>query len=132
MSWWWVAALQRWRPRRLRTIPIVMVAADPVGLGLVASLARPGGNVTGLSYFNEAIIAKRVQLLKEFVPGLAQIAVLRNPERRGPRHLLARDRGGSPDVGGGASASQHTRTRRLRGGVRCCHARQRSGPHRLG
>ena len=62
-----------------RTIPIVMVAADPVGLGLVVSLARPGGNVTGLSYFNEAIIAKRVQLLKEFVPGLAQIAVLRNP-----------------------------------------------------
>jgi putative tryptophan/tyrosine transport system substrate-binding protein len=62
-----------------RTIPIVMVAPDPVGLGLVASLARPGGNVTGLSYFNEAIIAKRVQLLKEFVPGLARIAVLRNP-----------------------------------------------------
>jgi putative ABC transport system substrate-binding protein len=60
-------------------IPIVMVGADPVGLGLVASLARPGGNVTGLSYFNEAIIAKRVQLLKECVPGLAQIAVLRNP-----------------------------------------------------
>ena len=62
-----------------RTIPIVMVAADPVGLGLVASLARPGGNVTGLSYFNEAIIAKRLQLLKELVPGLAQVAVLRNP-----------------------------------------------------
>jgi putative ABC transport system substrate-binding protein len=62
-----------------RTIPIVMVAADPVGLGLVASLARPGGNVTGLSYFNEAIIAKRLQLLKEFVPGLARVAVLRNP-----------------------------------------------------
>ena len=61
------------------TIPIVMIGADPVGLGVVASLARPGGNVTGLSYFNEAIIAKRVQLLKEFVPGLAQIAVLRNP-----------------------------------------------------
>ena len=61
------------------TIPIVMVGADPVGLGVVASLARPGGNVTGLSYFNEAIIAKRVQLLKECVPGLAQIAVLRNP-----------------------------------------------------
>src|SRR5258707_7458479 len=61
------------------TIPIVVVTADPVGLGLVASLARPGGNVTGLSYFNEAIIAKRLQLLKELVPGLAQIAVLRNP-----------------------------------------------------
>src|SRR5438067_7840999 len=61
------------------TIPIVMVGADPVGLGLAASLARPGGNVTGLSYFNEAIIAKRLQFLKEFVPGLARLAVLRNP-----------------------------------------------------
>src|SRR4051794_35636224 len=58
--------------------PIVIVTPDPVALGLVASLARPGGNVTGVSYFNEAIIAKRVQLLKEFVPGLARIAVLRN------------------------------------------------------
>jgi putative tryptophan/tyrosine transport system substrate-binding protein len=62
-----------------RTIPIVMVAPDPVGLGLVASLARPGGNVTGLSYFNEAIIAKRLKFLKEFVPGLVRVAVLRNP-----------------------------------------------------
>jgi putative ABC transport system substrate-binding protein len=61
------------------TIPIVMVAADPVGLGLVASLRRPGGNVTGLSYFNEAIIAKRLQLLTELVPGLSRVAVLRNP-----------------------------------------------------
>jgi putative ABC transport system substrate-binding protein len=62
-----------------RTIPIVMVTADPVGLGLVASLARPGGNLTGLSYFNEAIIAKRLELLKEIVPGLVRVAVLRNP-----------------------------------------------------
>ena len=59
--------------------PIVIVTPDPVALGLVASLARPGGNVTGVSYFNEAIIEKRVQVLKEFVPGLARIAVLRNP-----------------------------------------------------
>jgi putative ABC transport system substrate-binding protein len=62
------------------TIPIVMVSADPIGLGLVASLARPGGNITGLSYFNEAIIGKRVQLLHDLVPGLAQVAVLRNPD----------------------------------------------------
>jgi putative ABC transport system substrate-binding protein len=61
------------------TIPIVMVSTDPIGLGLVASLARPGGNVTGLSYFNEAIQAKRLEMLVDFVPGLARVAVLRNP-----------------------------------------------------
>ena len=61
------------------TIPIVMVAADPIGLGLVASLARPGANVTGLSYFNEAIQAKRLEMLVEFVPGLARVAVLKIP-----------------------------------------------------
>ena len=55
------------------TIPIVMLASDPVGLGLVASLARPGGNVTGLSYFNEAISGRRLQLLKELVPGLPRL-----------------------------------------------------------
>jgi putative ABC transport system substrate-binding protein len=61
------------------TTPIVMLAPDPVGLGLVASLSRPGGNVTGLSYFNEELSSKRLQLLKEFVPLLARVAVLRNP-----------------------------------------------------
>ena len=61
------------------SIPIVVIATDPVGLGLVASLARPGGNVTGLSYFNEAVLAKRLEMLKDFVPGLAQVTVLRNP-----------------------------------------------------
>ncbi len=61
------------------TIPIVMFAGDPVGLGLVASLARPGGNVTGLSYFNEEISGRRLQLLKELVPELARVGVFRNP-----------------------------------------------------
>jgi putative ABC transport system substrate-binding protein len=62
-----------------QTIPIVMVGVNPVGLGLAASLSRPGGNVTGLSYISEEIIAKRLQLLKEVVPGLARVGVLRNP-----------------------------------------------------
>jgi putative ABC transport system substrate-binding protein len=63
-----------------QTIPIVMLAIDPVGLGLVGSLSRPGGNVTGLSYFSEAISGKRLELLKEAIPGLARVGVLRNPQ----------------------------------------------------
>src|SRR4051812_5824150 len=61
-----------------RTIPIVMASGDPVGLGLVASLARPGGNVTGPSMMNTEIVGKRMQLLKEVVPGLIRVAVLVN------------------------------------------------------
>jgi ABC-type uncharacterized transport system substrate-binding protein len=61
-------------------IPIVMVGvADPVGVGLVDSLARPGGNVTGLSDFNAGVVAKRLELLKEVVPSASRVAVLLNP-----------------------------------------------------
>jgi putative ABC transport system substrate-binding protein len=59
------------------TIPIVMAAVvDPVGAGLIPSLARPGGNVTGLSILTTDLAAKRLQLLREIVPGAARIAVL--------------------------------------------------------
>ena len=62
------------------TIPIVMVAVgDPVGAGLVASLARPGGNVTGLSNLDVDLAAKRLQLLKEASPNISRVAMLRNP-----------------------------------------------------
>src|SRR5439155_8517708 len=62
-----------------QTIPIVMTAAiDPVGVGLVASLARPGGNLTGLSSLGPELSGKRLELLKEVVPGLTQVAVLWN------------------------------------------------------
>jgi putative ABC transport system substrate-binding protein len=62
------------------TVPIVMtVPSDPVAVGLVASLARPGGNVTGLSLVGMEVAAKQVELLKEVVPGLSSIAVLANP-----------------------------------------------------
>ena len=63
------------------TIPIVMaVVADPVGSGLVASLAHPGGNVTGLSVMLADLTAKRLQLLKETIPRLTRVAVLWNPD----------------------------------------------------
>jgi ABC-type uncharacterized transport system substrate-binding protein len=62
------------------TLPIVMMfVSDAVDEGLVASLARPGGNLTGLSSTYDALIGKRLELLKEVVPGLSHVAVLYNP-----------------------------------------------------
>jgi putative ABC transport system substrate-binding protein len=66
--------------RATSTIPIVMAnVGDPVGSGLVTSLAHPGGNVTGLSTMTADLTAKRLQLLKEAVPRLTRVAVLWNP-----------------------------------------------------
>src|SRR5262245_49862229 len=65
--------------RATSVIPIVFaVASNPVGGGLVASLARPGGNVTGLSVQNSDLAGKRVELLREVVPGLRRVAVMAN------------------------------------------------------
>jgi putative ABC transport system substrate-binding protein len=67
--------------RATSTIPIVMTSvADPVGSGLVASLAHPGGNVTGLSNMLVELSVKRLQLLKETIPQLTRVAVLWNPD----------------------------------------------------
>jgi putative ABC transport system substrate-binding protein len=72
--------------RATTTIPIVFPAAgDPVGSGIVASLARPGGNVTGLSGLGPEVVGKRLELLKQVVPRIDRVAILRSPTALGER-----------------------------------------------
>ena len=62
------------------TIPIVFSASDdPVKLGLVSSLARPGGNLTGVNFFGAEVVSKRLEFLRELIPGVGRLAVLVNP-----------------------------------------------------
>jgi putative tryptophan/tyrosine transport system substrate-binding protein len=74
------------------TIPIVMMAGEPVGSGLVASLARPGGNITGVSQIAAELSAKRIELLRELIPSLTRVAVLINEASPFARPLLEETR----------------------------------------
>jgi putative ABC transport system substrate-binding protein len=72
------------------TIPIVITRiGDPVGSGLVASLAQPGGNVTGVSFMSPELSARRIELLREILPGLSRVAVLWNANNPGATHHAA-------------------------------------------
>jgi putative ABC transport system substrate-binding protein len=74
------------------TIPIVFsVAEDPVQLGLVASLARPGGNATGLNFFSREVAAKRLRLLHDLIPKAVRVAVLLNPANAGSAEANLRE-----------------------------------------
>ena len=78
--------------RATATIPIVMVSiADPVGAGLVAELARPGGNITGTSQMGTELGGKHVQLLMEIVPGMKRVGVVRNSKNPGASDLILRE-----------------------------------------
>jgi putative ABC transport system substrate-binding protein len=86
--------------RSTTTIPIVIGnAADPVGTGLVASLARPGGNITGLSMMSPELMGKRLELLKEIVPSASRVAVLLNPANPTPQLQLQELQAVAPPLG---------------------------------
>src|SRR3982074_742130 len=83
-----------------REIPIVMAdAGDPVGTGLVASLARPGGNVTGLSVMGADTVSQRPQLLKQASPGVARVAVLYHPPAAATVVVLREAQAAAPALG---------------------------------
>ena len=81
------------------TIPIVGISGDPVGAGLVASLARPGGNVTGLAIITDEIELKNLQLLKEIAPKSTRVAILWNPANPVWTNVLGRLKQAAPMLG---------------------------------
>jgi len=82
------------------TIPIVMIGVgDPVRVGLVASLARPGGNITGNTVLSPDLGAKRLQLLREAIPAVARVAYLTNPDNAGTLEVLAEMKLAAPAAG---------------------------------
>ena len=78
-----VAAAVRAAQRATTSIPIVAVVNDPVAAGFVTSVARPGGNVTGLSMMSPEVVGKQLELLREVVPKISRVAVLANPANPG-------------------------------------------------
>jgi putative tryptophan/tyrosine transport system substrate-binding protein len=82
------------------TIPIVFaVPEDPVGVGLVASLARPGGNLTGVNFFTTELAAKRLGLLRELIPGATHVGVLLNPDNPNAQPTLQDIEAAAPSLG---------------------------------
>jgi putative ABC transport system substrate-binding protein len=81
-------------------IPIIfMFVPDPVGLKLVDSLARPGGNATGLSNFGRDLVGKRLQFLKETVPRLSRVALLVNPDQQSTRIYIQETQAAAAELG---------------------------------
>jgi ABC-type uncharacterized transport system substrate-binding protein len=82
------------------TIPIVFVTTvDPVKAGLVASLNRPGGNATGITYLTSSLGGKRLEFLQQLVPALKSVAVMVHPDQPGTDLLLSDLRAGAPVLG---------------------------------
>jgi len=96
----WGDTATRAAAKATSSIPIVMLAAsDPVASGLAASLSRPGGNVTGIASLGQALMEKRLELLKEMVPGAQRIAILLNRASKGEIESLEQAEAAAPSFG---------------------------------
>jgi putative tryptophan/tyrosine transport system substrate-binding protein len=82
-----------------RTVPIVAISNDPVANGFVVSLARPGGNITGVSLQSAELVGRRIQLLTELVPGLARVAILSNPANQSLAGLVKQSQAAAQSLG---------------------------------
>jgi putative tryptophan/tyrosine transport system substrate-binding protein len=82
-----------------RTVPIVAISNDPVASGFVVSLARPGGNITGVSLQSAELVGRRIQLLTELVPGLARVAILSNPANQSLAGLVKQSQAAAQSLG---------------------------------
>jgi putative tryptophan/tyrosine transport system substrate-binding protein len=106
--------------RATTTIPIVMAAIiDPVASNLVASLARPGGNVTGQSMMSPDLAEKQLEILKEAVPKISRVAVLHNPANPGNAPQVRHAQGAARALGRSASNPGGQRSQRNRQRLRC-------------
>jgi putative ABC transport system substrate-binding protein len=85
--------------RQTNSIPIVSISSSAVELGFAASLARPGGNITGLSMLGAEVAGKRIELLKEIIPHAAMIAAFWNPDEPGARFSLSETQAASTSFG---------------------------------
>jgi putative ABC transport system substrate-binding protein len=85
--------------RATSTIPIVGISGDPVQTGLIASLARPGGNITGLAILSDEQAQKNLQLLKEAAPQISRVAILSNPDNQATTKVLKRLQEVAPALG---------------------------------
>lgn len=95
-----VGLTTRYAAKSVKTIPVVMgYSGDPVDAGIIASLARPGGNVTGMTFFAAELAGKRVELLKEAIPGVSRLAVLANPGHAGEQRELRETQAAAASLG---------------------------------